>query len=67
MKKWKSYEWHGRGVNSVINARSLGELNLALPYTPSHKPGLSVSFIKTCDRPDIAAAVKRAFLAAREA
>lgn len=44
-----------------------GGLNLAVPYTPSHKPGLSASFIKTCDRPDIATAVKRAFLAAQEA
>lgn len=42
-------------------------LNLALPYTPSHKPGLSVSFIKIFDRSDIAAAGKRAFRAAQEA
>ena len=51
-----------------LNQCSLfGGPNLALPYSPSHEPGLSGSFIKTCDRPDVAAAVKRAFLAAQEA
>lgn len=70
MKKLKSYEWRGgrREESKQCDQCSLfGGLNLALPYTPSHKPGLSVSFIKICDRPDIAAPVKRAFLAAQEA
>lgn len=30
-----------------------GELNLALPNTPPHKPALSASFIKMCDRLDV--------------
>lgn len=30
-----------------------GELNLALPNTPPHKPALSASFIKVCDRLDV--------------
>lgn len=36
-----------------------GKLNLALTYTPTHKPGVSVSFAKVCDRADIVAAVKK--------
>lgn len=36
-----------------------GGLNLALHYPPSHKLGLSESFIKIRDRPVITAAVKK--------
>lgn len=42
-------------------------LNLALPYTPSHKPALSVSFIQIFYRSDIAAARRRAFSVAQKA
>lgn len=38
----------GRRVNNVINVSLFVGLNLARLYSPSHKPGLSVSFIKIC-------------------
>lgn len=62
-KLWMAREGHKQCNQYLL----FGGLNLALPYTPTHKPGLSVSFIKICDRLDIAAAVKRVFLAAQEA
>lgn len=67
MKKWKSHEWCEPGRKQCDQCLLCDGLNLEMPYTPSHKPGLSVSFIKICDRLDIVAAGKRAFLAVREA
>lgn len=54
-KLWMAQE----GRNYLDQCLLFGELNLALPHTPSHKPGLPVSFIKICDRPDVVAAVKK--------
>ena len=52
-KLWMEQEGHKQRDQCSLS----GGLNLAPHYPPSHKLGLSESFIKIHDRPDITAAV----------